>query len=129
MKKREIGNIKEILKVFENPVARGVHTRSGLKGAHTGKPEEIHSGGHDEAGIDKKIKLVMVDMDSNESRPFDINEARQWDWGNPTRIRLIGDWQVANWDQLVEIVRYKVDRGYQEVRVYEAPRFMLFSGG
>jgi len=76
-----------------------------------------------------KIRLKLIDVESGEARTFELEEAKAWDWGNPEMMRIIGDLQVTSWDKLVEIVRFKAKKGYQEVEVYEAPRFMLLGGG
>ena len=52
-----------------------------------------------------------------------------WDWSNPEILRWIDGRQVTNLDSLVEILCYKAEKGYQEVQIYEAPRFMLLAGG
>lgn len=44
-------------------------------------------------------------------------------------MRVIEGWQVTSWEGLLEIVCYKVEKGHQEVEIYEAPRFMLLAGG
>jgi hypothetical protein len=76
-----------------------------------------------------KIKLRVIDVESGATRVCDLDEAKTWDWSNPEMMRVIGDLQVTSWDKLVEIVRFKAEKGYQEVGVYEAPRFMLLGGG
>jgi len=42
---------------------------------------------------------------------------------------MIGGFQITSWDKLVEIACFKAGKGYQEVEVYEAPRFILLGGG
>jgi hypothetical protein len=76
-----------------------------------------------------QIKLRLIDVESETSRVFDLDEAKTWDWSDPTTMRVIGDLQVTSWDKLVELVRFKAKKGYREVEVYEAPRFMLLGGG
>ena len=76
-----------------------------------------------------KIKLRVIDVESGANRVCDLDEAKTWDWSNPEMMRIIGDLQVSSWDKLVEIARFKAKKGYREVEVYEAPRFMLLGGG
>jgi hypothetical protein len=76
-----------------------------------------------------KVKLRLVDAENETSRFFELDEAKTWDWSDPTIMRVIGDLQVTSWDKLVEIVRFKAKKGYEQVDIYEAPRFMLLGGG
>jgi len=76
-----------------------------------------------------KIKLKVIDVESETTRVCDLDEAKTWDWSDPEMMRVIGDLQVISWDKLVEIVRFKAKKGYREVEIYEAPRFMLLGGG
>jgi hypothetical protein len=76
-----------------------------------------------------KIKLKVIDMENGETRVCQLEEARTWDWSNPEMIRMIGGVQITSWDKLVEVASFKAKKGYQEVKVYEGPRFMLLGGG
>ena len=76
-----------------------------------------------------KIRLKLIDMESGEARTCELEEAKAWDWSDPETMRIIGDLQVTSWDKLVEIVRFKAEKGYREVEIYAAPRFMLLGGG
>jgi hypothetical protein len=58
-----------------------------------------------------------------------LEEARTWDWGNPDIMRLIGDWQIKNYETLLFILREKKIKGIHEVTMYESPRCILFTGG
>jgi hypothetical protein len=84
--------------------------------------------GHD-SETKPKTKLKLIDVDNDTSRFFELEEAKNWDWDDPTMMRVIGELQVTSWDNLVELVRFKAKKGYREVVVYEAPRFMLLGGG
>ena len=44
-------------------------------------------------------------------------------------MRVIDGWQVTSMEMLFEIMCYKAEKGYKEVELYEAPRFMLLAGG
>jgi len=76
-----------------------------------------------------KVKLKVIDMESGEVRVCPLDEARMWDWNNPEMMRIFGGFQITNWDKLVEVASFKARKGYQEVEVYEGPRFMLLGGG
>ena len=76
-----------------------------------------------------EVKLRLIDVDNETNRPFDLNEAKDWDWDDPTMMRVIGDLQITSWEKLGEIVRFKAKKGHREIDVYEAPRFMLLGGG
>jgi hypothetical protein len=76
-----------------------------------------------------KIRLKLIDVENETSRVCDLDEAKAWDWSDPTTMRVIGDLQVSSWDKLVEIARFKAKKGHREVDIYEAPRFMLLGGG
>ena len=76
-----------------------------------------------------EVKLKVIDMESGETRICQLEETKTWDWSNPDIMRVVGGLQITSWDKLVELLRYKAEKGYQEVEVYEAPRFMLLGGG
>jgi hypothetical protein len=44
-------------------------------------------------------------------------------------MRIIDGWQVTSMEMLLEIICDKAEKGYEEVDLYEAPRFMLLAGG
>jgi len=76
-----------------------------------------------------KVKLKVIDMESGKVRVCPLEEAKTWEWNNPELMRVVDGFQVTSWDKLVELSDYKAEKGYQEVEVYEAPRFMLLGGG
>jgi len=76
-----------------------------------------------------EVKLKVIDMETGETRVCEFNEAKTWDWSNPEMMRVIGGLQITSWDKLVELLSFKAGKGYQEVEIYEAPRFMLLGGG
>lgn len=84
-------------------------------------------GRNPETGL--KIRLKVIDMESGEARACEFEEAKAWDWSDPGTMRIIGGLQVTSWDKLVELLLYKMQKGYREVELYEAPRFMLLGGG
>jgi hypothetical protein len=75
------------------------------------------------------VKLKVTDMESGETRLCELSEAKTWDWSNPEMMRVIDGLQITSWDKLVEFLSYKVEKGYREVEIYEAHRFMLMGGG
>jgi hypothetical protein len=76
-----------------------------------------------------KIGLKVTDMETGTTRICEFKETKTWDWNNPTILRLIDGLQVYSFDCLIEILNYKAEKGYKEVEIYEAPRFMLLGGG
>jgi hypothetical protein len=75
------------------------------------------------------ISIKVIDAETDEAAYFDLNEAKNWDWSNPTLMRVVGDIQIYSWEKLVEIARFKAKKGTRELVIYEAPRFMLLAGG
>jgi hypothetical protein len=82
-----------------------------------------------ETRMEPKIRLKVIDMESRATRICELSELKRWDWSNPKIWRLIEGRQVTNLDSLIEILRYKAEKGFEEVELYEAPRFMLLAGG
>ena len=90
---------------------------------------EPWSGKHNRAEKEPDIRLKVIDMETEETRICDLQEARDWDWGNTETIRMIDGFHITSWDKLLEILRYKTAKGYREAVLYEGPRFMLLGGG
>lgn len=76
-----------------------------------------------------KIKLKVIDMETTKARVCELDEAKTWDWDNPKMIRVVSGFHVTSWEKLVELASFKAKKGYQEVEVYEGPRFMMLAGG
>lgn len=87
------------------------------------------AGKYSERKREPKIRLKVIDMESSATRVCELSELERWDWSNPRIWRLIDGRQVTNLDSLIEILCYKAEKGYEEVELYEAPRFMLLAGG
>ena len=87
------------------------------------------AGKNSETRMEPKIRLKVIDMESGATRICELSELKNWDWGNPRIWRLIEGQQVTNLDSLIEILCYKAEKGFEEVELYEAPRFMLLAGG
>jgi len=76
-----------------------------------------------------KIKLKVIDMETGEVRVCPLDKAKTWDWDNPKMIRVVSGFHITSWDRLVELASFKAKKGYQEVEIYEGPRFMMLAGG
>ena len=134
------------------PLYRGRHYYLGTcqkYRGYIGKPKDSASGGNNHHPVDfeamwkqiqpwadspppetePEVKLKLIDVEDETSRPFQLEEAKDWDWDDPTMMIMIGDLQITSWKKLVEVVRFKAKKGSREVDVYQAPRFMLLGGG
>ena len=76
-----------------------------------------------------EIKLKVIDMENGETRTCQPDEAKAWDWNDPQTLRFIDGCQITSWDELIGVMSYKARKGYEEVKLYEGPRFMLLGGG
>jgi hypothetical protein len=77
-----------------------------------------------------KIKLKVIDMETGKARFCELDEAKTWDWDNPEIMRMAGGYiHITSWDMLVEFAARRAEKGYQEMDVYEGPRFMMLAGG
>lgn len=75
------------------------------------------------------VRLRLVDVERKTNRATDLDEARGWDWGNPDIMRIVGNWQIKDFDMLLFILREKQGKGAEEVDIFEAPKFMVLAGG
>jgi hypothetical protein len=75
------------------------------------------------------IEIELFDVENNRSRICELDEARTWDWKDPTMMWIIGDFQVTSFEQLLSMLREKEEKGIQKVTIRQAPRFMMLSGG
>jgi hypothetical protein len=78
---------------------------------------------------DPDIRLKVVDGETGETKICDLSDAKTWDWSNQEIWRIIGGWQIINYDMLLFVARQKAERGYREIEITEAPRFAMLSGG
>jgi hypothetical protein len=77
-----------------------------------------------------QIKLKVIDMETEKVRVAELDEAKTWDWDNPEIMRMVGGYvHVTSWERLVELAARRAEKGYQEMDVYEGPRFMMLAGG
>ena len=81
------------------------------------------------AGELPQIVLRVIDVENGTSEVFPLEEARQWHWGDEQMVRMIDGRQLTSWDGLVEVMAHKAAKGYPEVKLYVAPRFMVLAGG
>ena len=77
----------------------------------------------------KPIRLKVIDMETSEFSYVDLDELKTRDWKNPEMMRLVDGRQITSWDSLAETVRFMAEEGFEEVELYEGPRFMLLGGG
>lgn len=82
-------------------------------------------------GANRKPTIIfrVLNMENRQSRTCEFEEAKSWDWGDPTTMRLIDGWHVKSYNNLVDILCYKEEKGHKEAELQECPRFMLLSGG
>jgi hypothetical protein len=78
---------------------------------------------------DLQIRLRVINVETGENRVYPLVEVKQWDWGDPETVRQIDGIQIDSWAKLVKVLSYKTESGHQEVKIYEAPRFMVLAGG
>ncbi len=76
-----------------------------------------------------KVTLRLIDVEHDTKRICTLEEAQTWDWSNPEIMRVIGDWQISSYEMLLSKLRDKEESGVTEVDLFEAPRFMMLSGG
>ncbi len=76
-----------------------------------------------------KIRLKVLNRETGITRDVDIAEARAWDWDNPEVWRIIGGWQIRSFQQLLNVLYMKMEKGCKEVVILEAPRFTMLAGG
>lgn len=78
---------------------------------------------------DLQIRLIVINVETGESRAYSLEEARAWKWDDSETVRQIDGIQIDSWDKLIKVLSYKAESGHQEVKLYEAPRFMVLAGG
>jgi hypothetical protein len=76
-----------------------------------------------------KIKLRVINEETSGNNVYSLEEVKQWDWDDLETVRQIDGMHIDSWEKLVKILSYKVKSGRQEVKIYEAPRFMVLAGG
>jgi hypothetical protein len=81
------------------------------------------------SGKTPHITLRVIDVENGTSSVCPLEQAQTWDWDNEQVMRIIDGRHITSWNQLVVVLSYKAEKGYQEVKLYEAPRFMVLAGG
>jgi hypothetical protein len=76
-----------------------------------------------------KIRLSLYDRENGVSKIVSLDEAKMWNWGDPETWRMIGGWQVTSFQQLLNLLYLKMEKGIKEVEIVEAPRFTMLAGG
>lgn len=76
-----------------------------------------------------EIKVKVINMETEEERTSEFEELKKWNWSDPDIWRLIDGQQITSLNQLIEILNHKAEKGLKEVKIYEAPRFILLAGG
>jgi hypothetical protein len=79
--------------------------------------------------IELDTEVEVIDMDIEEKRTVTLGNMKDWEWNNNKTIRMIDGVQITSWEQLVQLISYKMRKGDREIKLYEAPHFMLISGG
>jgi len=120
---------KEHAKPFTFPVSIEFQSVRKSAGPYLVLPPFPHTGKHNRKRSEPEIKLKVIDVESRTTRICSFNETKEWSWDNPETMRIIDGWQVTSMEMLLEIMCHKAEKGYEEVEVYEAPRFMLLAGG
>jgi hypothetical protein len=95
--------------------------------AETKDSETVGEGTKEERTF--KIRLSLYDRENGVSRIVSLDEAKTWNWGDPETWRMIGGWQVTSFQQLLNLLYLKMEKGIKEVEIVEAPRFTMLAGG
>lgn len=85
--------------------------------------------GENNPEIELGIEVKVIDMDSGEDRTVTLENMKDWKWNDDKTIRMVDGIQITSWEQLVQLLSYKMRKGDREFKLYEAPYFMLISGG
>jgi len=93
------------------------------------KEERPAEGEKTEGEVVYKIKVRLHDRETGQTRDCTLHEAQTWDWGNPEIWRMVNGWQLTSFQQFLNLLYHKMERGEKEVEIMEAPRFMMLSGG
>lgn len=80
-------------------------------------------------GYQYSTKLRVTDIESGETRIIPIEEARNWDFGDPEVIRTINGIQITSFNHLIQIIKLLDKKDEEYVDLVEARRFMLLAGG
>jgi hypothetical protein len=78
---------------------------------------------------DLHIRIRVINVETGENKVYSLTEVKQWDWGDEETVRQIDGIQIGSWEKLMKVLSYKAASGHEEVKLYEAPRFMVLAGG
>ncbi|MGA3174803.1 MAG: hypothetical protein ABSE25_10315 [Syntrophorhabdales bacterium] len=82
-----------------------------------------------EGKVTYKIRLKVLNRETGEESYHTLDEAKDWNWADPEIWRIVSGWQVTSFQQLLNMLYRRMQKGETEVLVLEAPRFMMCSGG
>lgn len=77
----------------------------------------------------RRMRLVLLDRETGRDRCCTLDEAETWDWANPEMWRIVSGWQMTSFDDFLNMLHMKAEKGIEEVQILQAPRFMMLSGG
>jgi hypothetical protein len=77
----------------------------------------------------RRIRLLLLDRETEQERYCTFEEAETWDWANPEMWRIVNGWQITSFNGLLDLLSLKAERGIEEIEILQAPRFMMLSGG
>ena len=78
---------------------------------------------------DLQIRLRVINVETGENGVYPLAEVKQWDWADQETVRQIDGIQIDSWGKLLKVLSYKAASGHEEVKLYEATRFMVLAGG
>jgi hypothetical protein len=76
-----------------------------------------------------QMVLNIIDMETGQRSTSDPEQAKTWNWDDPTFMRFVNGVHVSTWAKLAELMRYNQEKGKTELTIYEGPRFMMLAGG
>ena len=77
----------------------------------------------------RRIRLLLLDRETGEERYCTLDEAETWDWANPALWRIVNGWQITSFNDLLNLLSMKAEKSIEEIKILQAPRFMMLSGG
>jgi len=77
----------------------------------------------------RRIRLLLLNRETGEERYCTLDEAETWDWANPELWRIVNGWQITSFNDLLNLLSMKAEKSIEEIKILQAPRFMMLSGG
>jgi hypothetical protein len=93
------------------------------------EPWSVSAANKEKHAAEKKINLKIIDMETGQQSTCEPDVAKNWNWDDPTIMRLVHGVHVSTWAKLAELLRYHQEKGADELVIYEGPRFMMLAGG